>query len=73
MFRKRVGMEVFPTQTITLITKGPQDNRILEASQAAKADYIITGNKRHFPFAKFKKTRVVTPREFIEREGANIK
>ena len=70
---KRVGLEVIPTQTITLITRDPQDNRILEASQKAKANYIITGNKRHFPFSKFKKARIISPREFIEREGAHIK
>ncbi len=69
---KRVGIEVFPKKTITLITKDPQDNRILEASQKAKADYIITGNRRHFPFAKFKKTKIVSPREFIEREGVHV-
>ena len=70
---RNVGIEVFPTQTITLITKDPQDNRILEASLEAKADYIITGNRKHFPFAKFKKTRIVTPREFLESEGAYLR
>lgn len=70
---KGSSIQVYPSETITLITKDPADNRILEASQAAKADYIITGNKRHFPFAKFKKTKIVTPREFIAREGANIR
>lgn len=66
---RRTSIEVTPTQTITLITKDPADNRILEASQAAKADYIVTGNKKHFPFTKFKKTKIVNPREFITKEG----
>jgi len=68
---KCASIEVFPTQTIALITEDPADNRILEASQAAQADYIITGNKKHFPFPKFKRTRIVSPREFFEREEAH--
>jgi putative PIN family toxin of toxin-antitoxin system len=66
---KRAGIDIFPTQTIILITEDPKDNRILEASQTAQAHYIITGNRKHFPFQKFKKTRIVSPREFLEREG----
>lgn len=46
-------------------TKDPDDNMFLECAQAADADYIITGNIRHFPKA-WQKTRVVTPREFID-------
>ena len=33
-------------------------------ADAARADYLMTGNQRHFP--KFwKKTKVITSREFI--------
>lgn len=46
------------------VTKDPDDNRFVECADAARADYLITGNQRHFP--KFwKKTKVVTSREFI--------
>jgi putative PIN family toxin of toxin-antitoxin system len=46
------------------ITKDPEDNKFLECADAARADYLITGNQRHFP--KFwKKTKVITAREFI--------
>ena len=42
----------------------PDDNIFLECADAAGADYLITGNQRHFP--KFwKKTKVITPREFV--------
>ena len=70
---KHTSIEVIPKETLRVITEDPADNRILEVSQAAKADYIITGNKKHFPFSKFRKTRIVNPREFIEREGTNIR
>jgi predicted nucleic acid-binding protein len=41
------------------------DNKFLECAEAANADYLVTGNKRHFPRA-WKVTRVVNARELIE-------
>jgi putative PIN family toxin of toxin-antitoxin system len=42
----------------------PDDNMFLECADAGRADYLITGNQRHFP--KFwKKTKIITAREFI--------
>jgi putative PIN family toxin of toxin-antitoxin system len=47
------------------VTKDPDDNKFLECADAARADYVVTGNTRHFP--KFwKKTKVITSREFID-------
>lgn len=47
------------------VTKDPDDNKFLECADAARADYLVTGNARHFP--KFwKQTKVITSREFIE-------
>ena len=47
-----------------LVTSDPDDNIFIECADAARADYLITGNPRHFP--KFwKKTKVITSREFI--------
>jgi uncharacterized protein len=38
---------------------------VLSRADAAGADYLVTGNQRHFP--KFwKKTTVITSREFID-------
>lgn len=46
------------------VTPDPDDNIFLECADAARADYLVTGNTRHFP--KFwKKTKVITSREFI--------
>jgi uncharacterized protein len=47
------------------VTKDPDDNKFLECADAARADYLVTGNQRHFP--KFwKGTKVITSREFID-------
>lgn len=46
------------------IAKDPGDDKFLECADAARADYLVTGNQRHFP--KFwKKTKVIMSREFI--------
>ncbi|MEO7143942.1 MAG: putative toxin-antitoxin system toxin component, PIN family [Bryobacteraceae bacterium] len=43
----------------------PDDNVFLECAQAAEADYMVTGNQRHFP-ERWKKTKVIGARELIE-------
>ena len=41
------------------------DNKFLECADAARADYLITGNQKHYP--KFwKRTKIISSREFIE-------
>jgi uncharacterized protein len=52
------------------VTADPDDNVFLECA-AARADYLVTGNVRHFP--KFwKKTKVITSREFISIEAPHL-
>jgi putative PIN family toxin of toxin-antitoxin system len=55
--------EVKPGRTLQ-IARDPDDNKFLECADAARADYLVTGNQRHFP-AFWKKTKVITSREFI--------
>jgi uncharacterized protein len=47
------------------VTRDPDDNVFLECADAARADYLVTGNRKHFP-GFWKKTKVITPREFID-------
>jgi len=44
--------------------KDSNDNKFLECADAARADYLVTGNLRHFP-RFWKKTKVITSREFL--------
>jgi putative PIN family toxin of toxin-antitoxin system len=46
------------------VTSDPDDNIFLECADAARADYLITGNTRHFP-RYWKKTKVIPSREFL--------
>ncbi|MCX6603014.1 MAG: putative toxin-antitoxin system toxin component, PIN family [Acidobacteria bacterium] len=53
------------------VTTDPDDNKFLECADAARADYLVTGNGRHFP--KFwKKTKVISSREFIDLVAPHI-
>jgi putative PIN family toxin of toxin-antitoxin system len=46
------------------VTSDPDDNKFLECADAARADYLVTGNRRHFP-EFWKRTKIITSREFI--------
>ncbi len=54
---------VAPTWRLEIATD-PDDNIFLECADVARADYLVTGNQKHFP-RFWKKTKVITPREFI--------
>lgn len=46
------------------VTSDTADNIFVECADRARADYLITGNQRHFP--KFwKNTKIITSREFL--------
>jgi len=40
------------------------DNKILELADVCAADYIITGNTNDFTFSSYKKTKIVTPKDY---------
>ena len=60
---KNRGNLVVPSRRLE-VSSDPDDNRFLECADAARADYLVTGNLRHFP-RFWKKTKIITPREFI--------
>ncbi len=58
------GFWVRPAETIQACSD-PDDNIFLECAAAAQADYLVTGNLRHFP-SPWMKTRIVDPRHFLD-------
>ena len=56
---------VEPRIVLEIIESDPGDNRFPECALEARADFLVTGNTKHFPFKKFKKTRIVTPADFL--------
>lgn len=54
---------VHPTFSLA-ISPDEFDNRFLECAEAAGADFLVTGNGRHFP-KRHGRTRIVSAREFL--------
>ena len=61
---------VSPVRSLA-VTRDPDDNIFLECADAARADYLITGNLKHFP-KYWKTTKVISPREFISLMAPHI-
>lgn len=56
---------VHPTKTINLVKNWPADNRILECCHEARADFLVSGDKKHLlPLKKFGSTKIITAKEF---------
>ena len=67
---KNHSYTVAPTRTIE-VTPDPDDNVFLECADAARADYLVTGNQKHFP-RFWKQTKIITPREFISLAAPHL-
>jgi hypothetical protein len=62
---KEKAENYYPAVTLDII-EDESDNRFLELAEISNADYLITGNTKHFPMKEYKSTRIVSPREFWE-------
>lgn len=67
---RRTSVLVRPIHVVT-VSADDADNRFLECAEASGADFLVTGNKRHFP-KSWQGTRVVNAREFIEAIGSSL-
>ena len=55
---------VIAPSCLAQITSDRDDNIFVECADAARADYLVTGNQRHFP--KFwKNTKIINSSEFL--------
>lgn len=57
---------------ILSVCPDPDNNRVLECAEAAEADYLVTGNKRHFP-KSWGTTHVVNARELLDLITTELK
>ncbi len=55
---------VITPSRLTQVTSDPADNIFVECADAARADYLITGNERHFP-SFWKNTKIIRSSEFL--------
>jgi predicted nucleic acid-binding protein len=65
MFRQQ-GEFFHPTAS-TAASADPGDTKFMQCAEAAQADYIGTGNKRHFPEPASGVTSIVSAGELLDR------
>jgi hypothetical protein len=63
---KEKSMLVKPKVKLNIIEEDIEDNKILECAGAAGAAFIISGDKHLLKLGTFRKTRVLSPREFFD-------
>jgi putative PIN family toxin of toxin-antitoxin system len=67
---RSASISVAPTHRVSVSPDEP-DNRFLECAESAGADFLVTGNKRHFP-KSWKSTEVVNARELLGMIGSSL-
>ncbi len=58
---------VQPTETLSIITDDPSDNRILECAAAGEVDYIVSGDKHLLKLEQFRNTPILKVTDFLRR------
>src|SRR5260370_4617266 len=67
LFLKKIrdaSLLVKPVPGLSIKLPDPDDRIFLECAEAAKADYLVTGNTKHFP-KEWKYTKRITPAAFL--------
>lgn len=66
----KVARVIKSASLINIIKEKISDNRILECAVAAKANYLITGDKKHIlPLQVIAQTKIISAADFIEIIG----
>jgi predicted nucleic acid-binding protein len=63
----RSGGILVAVEPLRLHLPDRDDEAFLEAAMADRAEYLVTGNLRHYPPSRRQGVRVVTPAAFMER------
>lgn len=66
LLRKKAKV-IEPKTTLSVIREKDDDNRILECALDARAQYLVTGDKRHLLSLKsYRGIKILSPGEFIQ-------
>ena len=61
---------VYPVARINIIREDEADNRVLECAVTAKADRIVTGDRKHLiPLKIYQGISILSPSDFIHEVG----
>lgn len=59
---------VYPVQRLALIKADPTDNRVLECALESKAQFLVSGDKKHLlPLKRVKQVKIVSPAELVRQ------
>lgn len=59
---------IAPKKSLNTIKQNVPDNKILACALESKADYLVTGDKKHIlPLKKIKNTKIVTAEDFLKQ------
>jgi putative PIN family toxin of toxin-antitoxin system len=61
----KITTVVYPSETFSAVNDDESDNRILECAYAAKAKFIISGDKHLKNLGVFKSIKILPPSDFI--------
>ncbi len=64
--------EFFGPAQFEVVSPDAGDTKFLHCALAAQAEFIITGNKRHFPASPYGVTRVVSAGELLDQITAGL-
>jgi putative PIN family toxin of toxin-antitoxin system len=66
----RSSQIVYPSRRLRIVHEDDADNRILECAEEAKADFVVTGDRKHLlPLGRYGCTAIVSPRDFAFAVG----
>lgn len=57
---------------VSISLPDPDDKMFYEVAISSNAEYLITGNKKHFPKNICKKTKIISPKEFCKLTKINL-
>lgn len=64
---REVAAIIEPESELNAVAGDDSDNRILACAVDAKADFLVTGDKRRLlPLGRYKGIRILTPRECLD-------
>lgn len=64
---REVATIIDPKLKLNIIPEDESDNLILACAVEAKADFLVTGDKRHMlPLKRYQEIQILTPRDFLD-------